>query len=277
MQLKFIIRHIRHDILKLRVLRMFINVYRLKRRFPEMKVFTYRALVKSIKKRNDVCHVIATGYSAVDSYKAGVVQPDDYIIGINFAAFLPYTFDLYFFEEQFGTFNDFQRARTKGITELLHQRKAYLPNLVFKNSCSVFPNMINKFIPDLRFSVVFDRVYYYPNVKRLFKQPSIIMPQYCTSSITAVMLAYHAGFKNIVVHGLDFTGPHIYHDEDLQKQTGMNAPHPYVSKDIKHASADGQELIWQDLMKIFSERNVNVFCASPNSNFKKYAQIWRRQ
>ena len=276
MQLKLIIRHIRLDILKLKVLKIFINIFRLKRKFPQMKIFTYRALVKSIQKRNDVCHIIATGSSALDSCKSGVVQPDDYIIGLNFAAFLPYTFDLYFFEEQFGTKTVFQRERTKGITELLHKRKEYLPNLVFKNAYSVFPDMMNKFIPDIKFSVVLDRVYYYPIVKKLFARPSIIMPQYCTTSITAIMLAYHAGFKNIVVHGLDFTGPHIYHDQDLQQQTGMDAPHPYVPKDMKHASADGQDLIWPNLMKIFAEKNVNVFCASPDSNFKKYAKVWRQ-
>ena len=275
MQLKLIIRHIRNDLLKLKVPRMFINIYRLKRRFPAMKIYTYSALVQSIEKRNDVCHVIATGYSALDSYKAGVVQPNDYIIGINFAAFLPYTFDFYFFDDRFSTSNLY-RAKTEGISELLNKRRNHLPNLVFKNACRVSPDIMARLIPDLNFSVVFDRVFYYLNVKKLFVRPSMIMPQYGTSSITAVMLAYHAGFKNIVIHGLDFTGPHIYHDPDLQEQTGITAPEPYVAKEVKHVSADGQELIWPELMKRFAERNVNIFCASGNSNFKKFAKIWRQ-
>lgn len=275
MQLKLIIRHIRNDLLKLKVPRMFINIYRLKRRFPAMKIYTYSALVQSIEKRNDVCHVIATGYSALDSYKAGVVQPNDYIIGINFAAFLPYTFDFYFFDDRFSTSNLY-RAKTEGISELLNKRRNHLPNLVFKNACRVSPDIMARLIPDLNFSVVFDRVFYYLNVKKLFARPSMIMPQYGTSSITAVMLAYHAGFKNIVIHGLDFTGPHIYHDPDLQEQTGITAPEPYVAKEVKHVSADGQELIWPELMKRFAERNVNIFCASGNSNFKKFAKIWRQ-
>jgi len=231
--------------------------------------------VESIQKRNDICHIIATGSTAIDSWKAGVVHPDDYIIGLNFAAFLPYTFDLYFFEEPFGTSNH-RMARTKGITELLHQRKDDLPNLVYKNLAITFPDLMKKFIPDIKFSAVFDRVYYYPNIKKLFARPSIIMPQYSTTSITAIMLAYHAGFKNIIVHGLDFSGPHIYHDQELQKQAGITPPHPYVSKDVKHSSADSQEMIWFKLMKTFAEKNVNVFCASPCSNFTKYAKIWHK-
>ena len=273
MQLRSRIRQLRHDLLK--IPKMLFNIFRLKRRFPQMRIYTYQSLVKSIQKRNDVCHVIATGSSALESYKAGVVQPGDYIIGFNFAAFLPYTFDLYFFEEIFST-SDFYMARTKGITELLHQRKEYMPNLVYKNAKTACPKLIAKFIPDLHFSAVLDRLVTDRRTQKLVAPPSLLMPQCCSTVITAIMLAYHAGFKNIVVHGLDFSGPHIYHDEDLQRQTGMSAPSPYVSKDVKHITADGQEEIWPELMKIFTEKKVNVFCASPSSYFKKYAKIWPR-
>ena len=275
MPLKLIIAHIKLDILKLNVLRTFVKIFRLKRRFPQMKIFTYKALVRSIQKRNDVCHVIATGSSAVDSYKAGVVQPDDYIIGLNFAAFLPYTFDLYFFEEPFGK-SDFRISRGKSIAELLYKRKKYLPNLVFKNACRVRPDLMANTIPDIRFSVVYDRVFYYPIVKKFFTKPSVFMPQYCTSAISAVMLAYHAGFKNIVVHGIDFSGPHIYHDQELQEKTGLDAPHPYIPKD-EPLSADAQahQMIWPKLMQMFAKNNVQIFCASESSNFKKYAAVYR--
>ena len=273
MQLKLLIRHVRNDLLKLKVPRMLINIYRLKRRFPQMKIYTYKALVRSIQKRNDVCHVIATGASALDAYKAGVVQPDDYIIGINFAAFLPYTFDFYFFDHSFST-NDVHIVRTKRMAELFDKRIDLLPNLVYKNSSKVSLDGMLRFIPGLKFTVVYDKVFYYPNVRKLFARPSLLMPQYCSSTIASVMLAYHAGFKNIVMHGIDFTGPHIYHDKDLQEQTGIDAPHPYVEKDVKHSSSDCQDLIWPMLMKKFAKKGVNIFCASPNSKFKKYAKIW---
>ena len=270
MQLKAKLRQLKRDVLN--VPKMFLNIYRLKRKYPQMKIYTYRSLVKSIKRSGDVCHVIATGHSAVDSYKAGVVQPGDYIMGFNFAAFLPYTFDFYFFEETFYTC-DFYMARTKGISELLNKQKDNMPNLVYKNAQKVCISTMTELIPDIKFSAVFDRQLVYKNVEKLFSRPSIIMPQYGSSVITAVMLAYHAGFKNIVVHGLDFTGPHIYHDENIQRQTQIDAPSPFVSKDEKHITTDSQELIWSDLMKTFAEKNVGVFCASSNSNFKRYARV----
>lgn len=273
MQLKSGLRQIRHDIWQ--IPGMLVNIYRLKRRFPLMKIYTYQSLVGNIKRNSDICHVIATGASALDAFQAGVIKPDEYIIGFNFAAFLPYTFNFYFFEDTFSS-GDFYKARTKAIAELLNKRKDHLPDLVYKNARTACPKMMSRLIPYVRFSVVFDRVFYYPVVKKLFSRPSVFMPQYASSVITAVMLAYHAGFRNIIVHGLDFSGPHIYHDKDLQKQTGVSAPTPYVTKETAHVTATGQEMIWPELIKAFSEKNVNVFCASPRSNFKKYAKIWRR-
>jgi hypothetical protein len=255
---------------------MLVNIYRLKRRFPQMKVYTYKALVKTIQKRNDVCHIIATGASALDSFKAGVVKPGDYIMGINFAAYLPYTFDFYFFDDQFST-NEPLLSKAKCISDLLNKQKDNLPHLVYKNAARVTPDVMHRFVPDLKFSVVMDKVFYYPNVRKLFARPSFIMPQYCSSTVILATMAYHAGFKTIVMHGLDFTGPHIYHDKDLQEQIGIAAPSPYIAKDEKHVSADGQELIWPALMKKFAEKGINVCCASPNSNFKNYAKIWQQQ
>lgn len=265
------LRQIRRDALW--VPKMLVNICSLKRKYPRLKIYTYRSLVKSIIKRNDVCHVIATGHSALDSYKAGIVKADDYIIGFNFAAFLPYKFDFYFFEETFRT-DGFFLERTKGITELLNKRMDYISNLTYKNARATCPKLMVKFLPDIDFAVVMDKQLMYENVKKLFAPPACLMPQYSSTVITAVMLAYHAGFKNIVVHGLDFSGPHVYHDEEVQKEAGMEAPTQHVPMDKIHMTASTQELIWPDIIKMFQTKNANIFCASPKSNFKKYAPLW---
>jgi hypothetical protein len=87
------------------------------------------------------------------------------------------------------------------------------------------------------------------------------------------MLAYHSGFKNIIIHGLDFSGQYIYHNKDLQNQIGMNPPFPYTDN-IKHSTIIGHELIWQELIANFYMKGVKIFCASSKSNFKKYASLW---
>jgi len=50
----------------------------------------------------------------------------------------------------------------------------------------------------------------------------------------------------------------------------------FLLKKIKHVSADGQDLIWPMLMKKFTEKGVNIYCASESSKFKKYAKIWQQ-
>jgi hypothetical protein len=223
---------------------------------------------------------VAIGYSAIASYKAGTIKENDYVIGFNFAAFLPHKFDFYFCEETSRIDKKTSRAnvykeRTKYQFMLLKKRKSNMSNIIFKNLCFSNPKLMKELTNDVKYSIVWDNTLISnKDAAKLFSSPSIIMPQYSSTVITAVMLAYHAGFTNIVVHGLDFSGPHIYHDEDLQKQVGLSTPTPCVSKEIKHITASAQELIWPYLIKEFSKRGVNIFSASFDSNFKRYAPIY---
>jgi hypothetical protein len=128
----------------------------------------------------------------------------------------------------------------------------------------------------MKYSIVLDTqlIFDTSTAKKLFRKPSWLMPQFGSTVITVTMLAYHIGFKNIIIHGLDFSGPYIYHDEILQKQIGIEAPTPYVSNDTANPTKARQELVWPDLVNIFSEKGVNIFCASNESGFRKYAKIW---
>jgi hypothetical protein len=259
--------------------RSLINIYLLKKKRPQLQIYTYEALVKSIVKRalkqNDVCHVIATGYSAVDAYKNNIIKENDYIIGMNDAAFLPYKFDFYFCEDT-SNVNDTYKEMTQKRMCLLEKCSDRILKLVFKNIYSSDIKFFSSISPNIEYSIVLDTQLIYSTeiVKKLFKKPAMLMPQFSSTVITAVMFAYHIGFRNIIIHGLDFSGPHIYHDENLQKQIGLNAPTPYVSKSIAHETKSTQELIWPNLMKCFIEKGVKVFCASNESNFRKYAKVW---
>jgi len=252
-------------------LKMFINIFLLKKKNPQIKVHTYKSLVKTIIKRNDTCHIIATGYSAIASHKAGIVKENDYVIGFNFAAFLPYKFDFYFCEETSHV--DASDERTKNQINLLNKRKNSISNIVFKNFYDSDPKLMGKLISN-EYSIVMDRQLIRGNIITLLSKPSIMMPQYASTVITATILAYNAGFKNIIIHGLDFSGPHIYHNEDLQKQVEMSPPTPYVSKEQKHVTASYQEKIWPNLIKELQKRGIKIFCACAESKFSNYAPIY---
>jgi hypothetical protein len=251
---------------------MFYNIFLLKKKKPKLKIYTYKSLVETVKKRNDTCHVIATGYSAISSYKLNIIRKDDYIIGFNFAAFLPYNFDFYFCEENSRV--DISDDRTKNQAVLLRRRGKNISNLIFKNLYDSKPNLMTILISN-EYSIVMDIQIVSGNINKLLAKPSIMMHQHGSTVITAVILAYHAGFKNIIVHGLDFSGPHIYHDEGLQKQIGLSAPTPYVSKETTHITASLQELVWPNIIKEFREREVKIFSACPESKFSEYAPVYQ--
>jgi hypothetical protein len=257
------------------------NLYYLKKRRPETKIYSYKNLVSIVKKRNDICHVIGTGYSALDSYKKNIVKKDDYIIGMNFAGFLSYKFDIYFCEETTLQEKTFLKRisifrQKKKTFALLKKKKDNISNLILKNIYHSNIKFILKSIPNIDYSVVLDKqLIFGKNIcLRLFSKPGLIMPQFGSTVITGVMLAYHSGFKKIIIHGLDFSGPHIYHDKELQKQIGISAPTPIVSQDVPHPTKYAQEFIWQDLIKYFENSGTKIFCASVHSSFKKYAPVW---
>jgi hypothetical protein len=265
------------------LLKTLIKLCSLKRINPNVKIYTYKSLLNIIEKRNDVCHIIATGSSALDAYKQGVVKPGDYIIGMNFAAFLPYKFDLYLCEDMSKAyktklpFETIKYERIKHQYFLLKKRKENISNLIFNTFYWSDPDFIGKLMYDIDYSVVFGRFLVIGNHKKLFNAPSFFFSQYTSTVIDAAILAHHSGFKNIIIHGLDFSGPSIYHDEGLQREIGMEPPTPYVSKEKKHPAAAVQEPVWNTLIENFSKNGTNIYCASSNSAFSIYAPIWLAQ
>jgi hypothetical protein len=262
------IRQIRLNVLL--IWKSLINIYLLKRETPWLPIYTYKGLIKSIERRGDICHIIATGYSALDAYKKKIIKANEYIIGMNFAAFLPYKFDFYFVEYIYD-----KEKYSKQIF-LLEKYKERISRLVFKNIYMSEPDVLSSISSNIKYSIVLDTqvIVSVDVAKVLFNKPAILMPQCCSTVITATMLAYHMGFKNIIIHGLDFSGPYIYHDKELQEQVGIYPPEPLVSQDVAHLTKSIQELIWPRLINYFLERDIGIYCASSESNFKKYAHIW---
>jgi hypothetical protein len=257
------------------ILRTTVNLCRLKKERPQIRVYSYRGLLNSIKKRGDICHIIATGYSAISAHKNNVIKEGDFIIGMNDAAFLPYIFDFYFFEDNSRIEDKCKESTIKRIP-LLEKTRNRIPKLVLKNVYSSDPCFFSNASSNIKYSIVLDTqlIYSADVVKKLFRRPFLLIPQFSSTVITATMLAYHIGFKNIIIHGLDFSGPHIYHDETLQKKIGIEALTPYVPMNTAHETASTQELVWPGLMKSFIKKGVNIFCASSESNFNKYAVLW---
>ncbi len=258
-------------------------IRRIKKYKPKVKIFTHKKLVSHVvkNKRNNTCHIIASGYSAYHSYKEGVINENDYIIGFNFSAFLPYHYDIYFIEQNYHLINDknFNKDVVNKLTTVINKRSDKINAIFLKNIYNTPPDLLATTMFDVikkNINVVLDVQVYIKIINRLFSAPSIFMPQFSTTTITTTMLAFHAGFKNIVVHGLDFEGPHIYHSEELQNEINVKEVTPYPKPNQQHITAVSQRLIWKDIIREFHKNEVNIFSASDKSNFKDYAPVYRK-
>jgi hypothetical protein len=252
----------------------FHNIRSISKKNKRAKFITYHKLVWQIRrtKINSICHIIASGYSAIHSYKNNIIKKNDFIIGMNFSAFLPYHFDYYFCEDN-STFTNSSDTMIKQIN-LIKKQKDNIKNIIFKNLYSCKPeNFSNNLLP-LNFYLLMDRPVFHNVPNSLFKRSLISVAQCASTAITATILAYHAGFNKIIMHGLDFAGPHIYHDLELQNVIGMEAPTPFVNKTTPHISSSVQKSIWPNIILLLERNKVNIFSASLESNFIKYAPLY---
>src|SRR5690606_17176960 len=102
------------------------------------------------------------------------------------------------------------------------------------------------------------------------------VPQALSSSISMIFLARLMGFRKIVVHGLDFVGPHfygedlkqaIYHDYDFS-QIGLDQD--YKPDSGRHKTAVGENGVGVShllsrIKALFEEEGIEVVAASERS------------
>lgn len=168
----------------------------------------------------EVCHILCSGWSLNDSIAS--IKDRDFVIGFNFS-FLAYeNADLHFAElVSTKTQVELSKCLAHGLTDTkcFDERKIVFKNLwdkrfnsklyrkiYGKNSCVVKDFLVRRWSPKCVIDLV-DELTTEGNWVR----------QYSSSSITAIALALKSKkFKKIVVHGLDFSGPHFYHDHSFK-------------------------------------------------------------
>lgn len=234
------------------------------------------------------CHILGSGSSLTESIK--LINPQsDSVIGLNFSGLAYYNADLYFIE--IATKEEKAQAHT--ISEAQHllwkHLKEISPETIFifkntwekKNSISAINNLYGKNVTFLRDSVA--RATTETALQKLIK---VILgnflnfqnqAQTISTVITAIAIAYKAGFNEIVLHGVDLTGPHFYDSLALEdptlarvinlikkrENTLTTAPHRTNSAKITHQQA----LIL--LKKTLSEKGVTLRPALRDSNLDK--------
>ena len=237
-----------------------------------------------------VCHIIASGASLLDSMTK-IRIGEDRVIGFNLAALADIRFDLYFFElataqstsqyPQQHLFSDAQAALilrhavdrigqlvlkdlwAKDYVNRAYFEKHYPQNtpilydipLRIAFSISVSNDKINRRIAQLLLSYDDEFVY----------QLSV------TTTLAAIAVAAHAGFKDIVVHGFDFFGPHFYCDtscvwpESITREARECIIQSSPKPGMPHVSIPSVRPLIPHIRQILESRHIRIFSASRKS------------
>ena len=210
-------------------------------------------------------------------------------IGFNYAAIADIKFNVYFFE--FGGLgvreisnNHLELARSKVVkeTDLI-----YFKN-VWENKNDV--DFISSYWLDIARPImdhlypVYDKRYIEHILTRCMEDQSDFIPQLCSSVITSIILAYQAGFKKIVIHGLDFGGQYFY--ENMNSRVNplfLPPPKPVsgyygkTSKTSVHPTASaevGMRDIIPVLSRLLEKNQVSLMCANADSPSHEYLPVY---
>ncbi len=276
-----------------------INVRgRLRKR--RIKVHSYNDLlchslaIRDKKNKKNVCHIIGSGASLNKTKE--VIGENDFIIGNNFAGLCPLDYDLYFVE--FGGY-DVQEVSEKHLkivkkNVLKHTDAIYFKNLWEKKNDGEF--IVDKWIGYAL--PIFDYVVPCISKKRLdqtlrfcLKKNSKWMPQFISTVVTGIFVAYHLGFEKIVVHGVDFGGKYFYDSDDFtgdinlrpdynkikglstdnysNSRNGSSSPHSTAVSEIGMKSVLG---VISDILK---EKSIYLYSAGESSESSKLLPVWK--
>jgi hypothetical protein len=236
-----------------------------------------------------ICHIIGSGTSVVKSYKS-IDSLNDFVIGFNYAGLLPLYFDVYFIEaasdrEQLLTssliheqlfFHMCQRREPKIFVKCMWETDWWSSSFIqsrYEGKLGVIIDVIPN-LPILANSQALNLA----NQKLFRKKRSRFFLNGASSAVFSVLLAYQLGFRNIVVHGVDYVGPHFFHsnefsgDNDLIQQ--IRELCPQVTDDFVHGAGKWMSLQWPHVIRALAMSGVTIYSGSQSSLFSTYAPVY---
>jgi hypothetical protein len=241
-------------------------------------------------KKEEICHIIGSGWSL--NHSISCIRNNDYVMGFNYAAFADLKFDMYFVElagkaKKFETLIQFMLLK-ESILKYIND------NLYFKNIWEDKNDieMMVKLYKDNAFfvkDIVIDTqktIYSRKIVDILLKKDVIYLKQTCSTSLTCILSAFFAGFNNIVLHGIDFGGPHFFDIDSFISKRETNFPRRKKIK-IKYHQSDKFKVSHNTMnaaiphstyLKIFYERlkelDVSLYAATYKSPLSKILPVY---
>lgn len=198
------------------------------------KFFTSEELCQVFSLNNNkVCHIIGSGWSL--NHSKHIIGEKDFVIGFNYSAFADIKFDAYFIELA-GS-----KLRFESIIQYMILNEAVFPyteNIFFKNIWEP-KNDLDMMIKFYRDRIIFikDILLYtkdekdaYVIVENMLQMDKIYVKQICSSVLALISIAALSGFKKIVLHGIDFYGPHFFDMSEFVNRRKTELPRKKANK-----------------------------------------------
>ncbi len=233
--------------------------------------------LSSSAKKSDTAHIIGSGWSLKHSIEK--IPAQDFVMGFNYAALAPIKFDMYFIE-----------FAGKGVLKTMNNQLALLAKYVIpdqtllyfkntwedKNDLEHMRLLVNevKYVKDVLVPCLSPEMLEI-SLRTCIENKSEFIYQYASTAITLALIAYHCDFKNVVLHGVDFSGQYFFElpemkcrekyvpdgsvGEHYKKTNGMNSVH------ITSASPIGMKEALPILRNLFGERGLRLMSACTES------------
>ena len=245
-------------------------------------------LEKTKLRESTVCHIIGSGWSLVDSMAA--VRPEDYVVGYNLAALSGMKFDAYFTErinERVPGINDFYRR-------MLHRAGVINPYIknIYERGASV--DAINFHLQDGAIPLkTFNVGGYFSKGEESFLCSYLLdgggpyFLQYRSSLMLLIVIYAKVGFRNIVLHGQDLSGPYYFDVAEFDLAMEFNPRHRGIlPREIPNRSqrhiidqAFARESQLVDILpvlgRLLSERGVSLSAATALSPIGRLIPIFK--
>lgn len=248
--------------------------------------------VQKKHQKSKICHIVGSGWSVEESKKIISSQPKDFVIGFNFSCLLGVKFDIYMLE--FGG---------QACKEIAASQKKAFDRFVNKNNTTTLFKNLWEDKNDIKYAynLYGDDVYYVrdisipcfherylpQSISKLFEKNVKYFMQFKSTVTTCISVARYLGFKEIVLHGIDFGGGYFfdraeYNDYELFKPPVGDNSHAYRAsiraKDSVHptaASASGVKNALPVIREKLLEEGISLYCASSSSPCAKVLPVFK--
>lgn len=236
------------------------------------------------------CHIFGNGMSVMNTFN--LVDETDYVIKINSGAIIPGRTDIWLSESH--PESDITLLKIGGTDQNVKYFKMLKNYVLSRNPycISLMKNLWRNNIPlevydhDNDLFVLQDYLIRpQPNdmellsfiVEHIISDESNVVGQMHTSLLTALVIAYKLGFREIVIHGLDGRGSHFFHHDSFDKMDTLpecdiikylRESSPKVNdQDVYSPGLKGLE-IYDVYFKALSRRNIKVITGVEFKKFK---------